>query len=165
MAATKPTQFAVIYRMGGTLRAVWIRVADAFTRERAEQECQAIERMGYKALMYPVAVLATMGLPEGWDYATWKAQADQAEQAANPVAVAQAMLEQYGAVQAYKVAVDTVVALQKQYDIEAIGVLLGMGGVRATTKDGHEVALWRGVVGWLDEYILNHAGERQQVAQ
>lgn len=60
--------FVVIWWQGGKLNGKWIRT-DAWPRERAEQEKERIERMGYRAMLENAARSHAIGLPEGYEYA------------------------------------------------------------------------------------------------
>lgn len=62
------TQFAVIYRTGGTENFKWTRVLENYrTREAAQTKAAEIERMGYKTLIHRAAQLDSNGLPESYD--------------------------------------------------------------------------------------------------
>ena len=58
------TQYAVIYRTGGTENFKWVRVLGSFTRDAAFAQKDELERMGYKSLVHQAAQLDAIGLPD-----------------------------------------------------------------------------------------------------
>lgn len=63
-------RYTVVYRTGGTLNAKWHRTnVNEADKAVAEQKRFEVEAMGYKALVFTVAALDAIGLPEGHEYA------------------------------------------------------------------------------------------------
>lgn len=63
-------RYTVVYRTGGTLNAKWHRTSiNEAVKAEAEKARFEIELMGYRALVFTVAALDAVGLPEGHSYA------------------------------------------------------------------------------------------------
>lgn len=61
-------RYVVVYRTGGTVNACWHRaLVEHDTKEAAQQFAAEIERGGRRALVFTVAALDAVGLPEGYD--------------------------------------------------------------------------------------------------
>lgn len=60
-------RYTVVYRTGGTLNAKWHRtLVNEPVKRDAERVKFELEAMGYKALVFTVAALDAIGLPEGY---------------------------------------------------------------------------------------------------
>ncbi len=60
--------WTVVYRTGGTALCQWRRVFDTYTDESAARKvAEEIERGGRCALVFISRQLETIGMPEGWD--------------------------------------------------------------------------------------------------
>ena len=61
------TAYAIVYRSGGTHRCTWQRVLECYADvASANVKAAEVERMGYKALVMPLATLRAIGMPIGW---------------------------------------------------------------------------------------------------
>jgi hypothetical protein len=65
--------YYVVYRTGGTLNAKWNRTL-AMLKSDAQKACQDVEKGGRKAMIVEKGLSDRLGLPEGYDYETWKKQ-------------------------------------------------------------------------------------------
>lgn len=66
--------WTVVYRTGGTENAKWHKTLIATSKAEAMEAGKRLGKMGYAWLLMTVHDLNTIGLPEGYDAATWRAQ-------------------------------------------------------------------------------------------